>query len=87
MELLLKSEVCDLYDTQSEGDTDLNETISVEGHTLILCTKSSIDHWIDCIGKKIPSGLLNVWVHYGRKKDISLQKYFILLLIAYMLCN
>ncbi|XP_025197077.1 transcription termination factor 2-like [Melanaphis sacchari] len=72
MKLLLKSNVPNSYNTQSEGESDLDETIFSKGCTLILCQRSSIDDWIDSIEKNIQPGTLNVWVHYGRNRDISL---------------
>ncbi|XP_015369093.1 PREDICTED: uncharacterized ATP-dependent helicase C582.10c-like isoform X2 [Diuraphis noxia] len=70
MHLLSKSNLPNSDNTQSEGETDLDETISSKGCTLILCPRSSIDHWFDLLKKQ---GSLNVWLHYGRCRDISLH--------------
>jgi len=75
MHLLSKSKLPYSVNTQSEGETDLDETtVSSEGCTLILCPRSSIDYWFDRIKKKKKQGSLNVWLHYGRNRDISLQE-------------
>lgn len=75
MHLLSKSKVLNSVNTQSEGESDLDETtISSKGCTLILCPRSSIDHWFDRMNEKKNQGSLNVWLHYGRNRDISLQE-------------
>ncbi|XP_016664057.1 ATP-dependent helicase rhp16 isoform X2 [Acyrthosiphon pisum] len=75
MHLLSKSKPPNLDNTQSEGETDLDETVvSSKGCTLILCPRSSIDHWFDRMNEKKNQGSLNVWLHYGRNRDISLQE-------------
>lgn len=75
MHLLSKSKLPNSVNTQSEGETDLDETtVSSKGHTLILCPRSSIDHWFDHMNEKKNQGSLNVWLHYGRNRDISLQE-------------
>jgi len=74
MHLLLKSRVPDLDNTQSEGETDLDESVFSKGCTLILCPRSSIDNWIDCTNKKIQPGSLNVLVYYGKNRDISVEE-------------
>jgi len=72
MHLLSKSKLPNSVNTQSEGETDLDETVvSSNGGTLILCPRSSIDHWFDRMNEK---GSLNVWLHYGRNREISLHE-------------
>lgn len=71
MHLLSKSNLPNSDNTQSEGETDLDETIYSKGCTLILCPRSSINHWFDLLKKQ---GSLNVWLHYGRYRDISLHE-------------
>jgi len=74
MHLLSKSNLPNSDNTQSEGETDLDETISSRGCTLIVCPRSSIDHWFDHLNNKKTPGSLNVWLHYGRNRDISLHE-------------
>lgn len=52
MSLLLKSRGPYIVNTQSEGETDLDETFIATGHTLIVCSKNKIhDKWIECYKK------------------------------------
>jgi len=74
MHLLSKSNLPNSDNTQSEGETDLDETVSSKGCTLILCPRSSIDHWFDRMNEIKKQGSLNVWLHYGRNRDISLEE-------------
>uniref|UniRef100_A0A2S2PJE8 Transcription termination factor 2 n=1 Tax=Schizaphis graminum TaxID=13262 RepID=A0A2S2PJE8_SCHGA len=72
LKLISKSNVPNSDNTQSEGESDLDETIFVRGCTLILCPRSSIDDWIDSIDRYVKPGTYNVWVHYGKNRDISI---------------
>lgn len=71
--LLLKSNDPNLNNIQSEGETDLDETV-IKGRTLILCSKSEINLWIECAEKCIPSNVFSVCVHYGRYREMSFQR-------------
>jgi len=75
MHLLSKSKLPNSINTQSEGESDLDETtVFSKGCTLILCPRSSINHWFDRMNEKKHQGSLNVWLHYGRNRNISLQE-------------
>jgi len=74
MHLLSKSNAPNLDNTQSEGESDSDEPIVLNGCTLIVCPRSSLDDWVNCIGKSIQPGTLNVWVHYGKNREISLHE-------------
>ncbi|XP_060835045.1 transcription termination factor 2-like isoform X1 [Rhopalosiphum padi] len=72
LKLIAKSNVPNSDNTQSEGESDLDEPIFARGCTLILCPRSSIDDWIDSIERHVKPGTYNVWVHYGKNRDISI---------------
>lgn len=74
--LLLKSSDFGAINTQSEGETDLDESNIKAGHTLIVCSKMKINEWIEWVRKNMPHNVLNVCLHYGRYREKSLQKYF-----------
>jgi len=75
MSLLFKSRVSHKENTQSEGETDLDDSITKSGHTLIICSKTRIIEWKEYIKTNLSSGLLDVYVHYGRYRKMSLQRY------------
>lgn len=74
MHLLSKSNLPNSDNTQSEGETDLDESVFSKGCTLILCPRSSIDHWVNRMNEIKKQNSLDVWLHYGRNRDISLEE-------------
>lgn len=77
MSLMAKSRDISAVNTQSEGETDLDEDSINAGHTLIVCTKTKINEWIEWIQNNLPPNILNVCLHYGRQREMSTQKYLL----------
>lgn len=65
--------------TQSEGETDLDETYFVKNCTLIVCSKTKIDEWIECLQEKVQTDMLNVCIYYGRNREKSLERYLLII--------
>lgn len=61
--------------SQSEGETDLDETHVRKNFTLIVCSKTKVNEWIECLRKKIPKHMLHVCIYYGRNREKSIQRY------------
>lgn len=74
-----KSKVPNMVDTQSEGETDSDETFNQMGHTLIVCSKNSIHEWNQCIQNNMLLNTLNIYVHYGRHRNMELFEYILML--------
>lgn len=74
MSLILKSNDPNFGNILSEGETDLDETVIKKGHTLILCSKSELNHWIEYAEKYICPSLFSVCIHYGRHREMSFQR-------------
>lgn len=75
MDLLLKSKNHKMNYIQSEGETDLDETIYEQGHTLIICSKTKIHEWIVWIQEK--NSLDIVCFHNRKSRKLSLERYVI----------
>lgn len=73
--LLSKSKVPNMVNTQSEGETDLDETVNEIGHNLIVCSKYSICEWTKCIQNNNLLNILKICVHYGKHRNMSPFEY------------
>lgn len=75
LSLMFKSQVPSAQNSQSEGETDLDETVAESsGNTLIICLKSNINEWVKCFKKTVPTNVLNVYVHYGRHRAVVSER-------------
>lgn len=73
--LFFKSKPSYSDDLMSDGDTELDGDIPEnKGRTLILCSKSNMSRWINCIKNTISPGILNVCVYYGKRQNLSIEE-------------
>ncbi|XP_050543976.1 transcription termination factor 2-like [Daktulosphaira vitifoliae] len=76
LNLILRSGISNRGDIHSAGDSDdIDETtLNFTGHTLIICTKATLNEWSKSLmDDSFPSNL-KVCVHYGRNRDVSPQR-------------